>query len=180
MTDSEQHTLDVDFTLVAVNNQGDVPVRPRLPNVVSRRGHAVKIIAQVRDVPDGEFPMDVSITAHVSVLNNPCAGDEGDLSRRFEFWGRSAEPVIGTIPSRDQLPLRLEIIVPRTNEDDHLGQGPDYNATVTVAALANLLDSNDGVESAARTEEADRPEETTGIRDSESGNGTFIIPFSSR
>jgi hypothetical protein len=179
MADTEQHKLDADFTLIAVDDQGDVPVHTRPPNVVSRRGHALKIIAQIRDVPNEDFPVDVSIIAQVSVLGNPNTGDEGDVSRLSEFWGRSGEPAMGTIFSRDQLPLRLQIIVPKTNEDDHLGQGPDYEATVDITAGPSPF--NPEVEAAGagrKEEEAAQPERTA--RNSTPGNGSFIIPFSSR
>lgn len=156
-----EHSLDVDFVIVAQDDNGDVPVHPRMPNVVSRRGHKLKIVAVVRDLPDAAIPSRVTVHAEVFVLNNAAMGDEGDVSRPFQSWGVSALDGTGEVTSRAQIPFPISVMVSPTNNDDHLGQGPDYQASVDVNAAPTSLSS----ESAA----ADG-----------SSHGEFIIPFSSR
>jgi hypothetical protein len=179
MADEVEHRLDVDFELIAVNDQGELPVRPRLPNVVSRRGHALKIITRIHDVPNeaDEFPVEVTINATVNVLANPIMGGEGDVSRLRQFWGdNAANPAKKTFNSRDELNDDITTIVRPPKHDDHLGQGPDFQADVTVTASPTTK------RKAAADDEhttAARPDRAAGT-DSTSGTGDFIIPFSSR
>lgn len=142
MPDTEVHEFDVDFEIVAVNESGEVQTRPRQPNVVSRRGHAVKIIAKIRDIPETEGPTEVTLKADVLVLANAVMGEEGDIARPFQRFGRAAD-VMATIQSRDNLPYTMEIVVPNTGNDDHLGQGPDYQATVDLSTASDFTTSRE-------------------------------------
>ena len=81
----ETHELDVDFEVVGTDtNDDEVPVVPRMPNVVSRRGHRVKLIALIHDVPRPDRTTRVSMTAIVNVLQNTLLGRKGDVSRLFQ------------------------------------------------------------------------------------------------
>lgn len=189
MPNAEDHILDVDFRIVAVNDQGEVPVHPRLPNVVSRRGHALKITAWVRDVPyrDNEFPVTVTLDrAEVSVYRNPDMGEEGDISRRKEFWGRNVEHDTKTIDARDDLPRRLEVTVFQVNHDDHLGQGPDYESAIEVTATPDTVnrekagDGGAGSEGTPQLGGTDHTRDEDHDDDKDHGFGRFIIPFSAR
>lgn len=187
MPDTETHELDVDFEVVAVVGgvRGDmeVPVNPRLPNVVSRRGHKLKIIATIRDVPDPTGTTEITMNARVSVLNNAVMGDKGDLSRPFQNWGDAVPDVTMTFEPQDALPYRMEIVIPRTEHDDHLGQGPDYEATVTITSNTVSLATDatvSGADAAATDSSvADDTDDTDSAPEPRSG-GFFIIPFTSR
>jgi hypothetical protein len=120
---------------------------PRLPNVVSRRGHrALKIVVRVQDSeffpPEAEA---VEIDAEVFVYGPDRVGNGQHLFRHRLKWGAQ----------RDTFPLDngrrdFEIVVHRGLDDDHLGEGP-YDATVKVTP------QGEGLPNLANPDKADPP-----------------------
>jgi hypothetical protein len=137
MPEQEDHELDVDFEII--EDPEDL-VFPRLPNVVSHRGHRVKIIATVHDVPQPDRTTDITLSAFVNVLNNALLNEKGHICHPFQQWGTSKDLTV-TFPSEQysRLPFKIETIVSRDAGDDHLGQGPDYEAFVDVSTSSAQL-----------------------------------------
>lgn len=130
MSEHNEHELDVDFEII--EDPEDL-VFPRLPNVVSHRGHRVKIVATVHDVPHPERITDIKLLASIHVLNSALLNEKGHICHPFQLWGTSEE-LKATFPSEEysKLPFKIEAIVSKDASDDHLGQGPDYEAFVEV------------------------------------------------
>ncbi len=102
---------------------------PRLPNVVSRRGHrALKIVVRVQGneviPPEAES---VLIEAEVFVYGPDRVGNGRHLFSHRLRWGAETQPF--PLEYEHGPEYEFEVIVPRQLDDDHLGEGP-YNATV--------------------------------------------------
>jgi hypothetical protein len=175
----ETHELQIDFEIQGVDFQGgEVQVRPRQPNVVSRRGHRVKIIGSIYDVPDPTAATIVRLSdATVDVFSNAVMGEKGDLARPSQQWGTSEQDREVEIRPGDldpDNPPTVSIIVEPNDGDDHLGQGPDYQATVDVSSQTITFTTDE--ETATNDEKGTAA--TGGDRDT--GTQTFNIPFSSK
>lgn len=176
MPDQEKHELEVGFEIQGVDDKNnEVQVRPglHLPNVVSRRGHRVKIIVSVFDVPDPTMKTIVRLqNATVNVFSDAVVGNKGDLARPSQLWGSNVADVSevevnpGDLDPGKPAPT-IYIVVQPKGGDDHLGQGPDYEATVDVSSQTIFLLTDKGGA-------------TTSGRDASSGTQRFNIPFSSR
>ena len=116
--------LDVDLDVFEFPEQ---PNFPRLPNVVSRRGHRLKFNIGINEVPEGT--KSVTISAKVFAYGPEHLGSEAHSSRSRRLWG-SAEPKNCNIDI-ENLPAKCDIVVDEDDEDEHLGQGP-YEAVITV------------------------------------------------
>ena len=129
--EDEDKELDVDFAVVEVPFDTHLP-QPRHPNVVSRRGHKVKITGYVRELKDNDTES-LRIRAEVYVLGHPVLSPGAHASRRMKLWGDTGEEdIIFKIPDDADFPLEFEVIVEEKKRDEHLGQGPDYTALVTI------------------------------------------------
>lgn len=177
---AEKHELQIDFEIQGVDDDGnEVPVRPRLPNVISRRGHQIKIIGSVYDVPDPTKETIVRLEdATVNVFSNAVMGAKGDLARPSQEWGTSSEDGEVLIKPGDldpDDPPTVYILVEPNDGDDHLGQGPDYEALVDVSSqtVSPVTDEATGVVSEGGTSAA------AGITNADAQT-TFNLPFSSR
>lgn len=110
---------------------------PRLPNVVSRRGHrALKIVVQVQgDVipPEAES---VLIEVEVFAYGHDRVGNGRHLFRHRLRWG--AETITFPLPEEHGPDHEFKVIVARGLKDDHLGEGP-YEATVKVTPQGERL-----------------------------------------
>src|SRR6185503_10169779 len=120
------HVTAVDVDL-DVFEQPETPNFPRRPNTVSRRGHRVRFIVYVHDVP--EETKVVTISASVFTYGPNHLGQQSHVSRSRRLWGRELGRVFEIDP--DDLPSRHEIVVSELGGDEHLGQGP-YEAVITV------------------------------------------------
>lgn len=130
MLEHEEHQLDVDFEIV---EDPEDSAFPRLPNVVSHRRHKVKVIATVHDLPYPERKTDITLSAKVNVLDHELINERGHISRPFQRWGKSKEIKVTFTPDEySGFPFNIEAVVPMSEGDDHLGQGPDYEAFVDV------------------------------------------------
>jgi hypothetical protein len=172
MPEQEKHELDVDFEII--EDPEDL-VFPRLPNVVSHRGHRVKIIATVHDVPHPDRTTEITLSAFVNVLNNALLNEKGHICHPIQQWGTSKE-LTATFPSEQysRLPFKIEAVVSRDAGDDHLGQGPDYEAFVNVTTSSAQL---------AATEEATGETIPGGAAASDTTprtEGAYIIRFTSK
>ena len=111
---------------------------PRVPNVVSRRGHrALKIL--VRVLGDDVIPPEaeaIRIDAEVFVYGPDRVGNGRHLFRHRLRWG--AEQITIPLENRDDEDLEFEVIVRRGLDDDHLGEGP-YDATVKLTPQGGEL-----------------------------------------
>jgi hypothetical protein len=116
--------LDVELD---VSEQPEEAKFPRRPNVISHRGHRLKLNVTIADVPP-ERPF-VTITASVFTYGPERIGEEAHVSRSRELWGEERGRTFEIEPAN--LPAKLAIVVPKLGGDDHLGQGP-YEAIVTV------------------------------------------------
>lgn len=146
MLSSEKPELDVDFEIV--ENPED-PTFPRLPNVISHRGHRIKIIATVHGVPYPEKETDITMSASVHVLGSGLLNEKGHICHFIQPWGRAADVTV-TYPSKayPNLPFKIETIVSRDSGDDHLGQGPDYQAGVSITT-SSPEDGHDHIDTSA-------------------------------
>lgn len=174
MPEREEHELDVDFEVI--EDPEDL-VFPRLPNVVSHRGHKVKITAVIHDLPHPERTTEITVGARVHVLNNAIMGEKGHVTLPFQLWG-IAEDVMATFPSDQypRLPFKIEIIVPKVPDDDHLGEGPHYEAMVGVRTVTTQLESNAQGDSDNQTQAEMAAAAATEPRT----EGSFIIRFTSQ
>jgi hypothetical protein len=151
---------------------------PRLPNVVSHRGHRVKILATIRQVPEPE-PEEVttvSLKARVLVLAPQTMGENENVSRLAQLWGE-APAVTATFPSIEfpSLPFTIHTIVPRGRGDDHLGEGPDYQALVNVTTS-----SGNGQAAPKSVDGGGEGGGAAGQPSSFDANGLYIIEFMSK
>jgi hypothetical protein len=122
---AEKKELHVDFEVVEEPFQADFP---RQPNVISRMGHEVKIIAHVREVQDGTKSLEIG--AKVYRLGPRLVGPGSHQSRIKEQWGQAkieAFNIPASLP-----PYEFPITVSPPTKDEHLGQGPDYTAEITI------------------------------------------------
>lgn len=187
----DTHELQIDFEIQGINSHDDeVPVRPRLPNVVSRRSHRIKIIGTIYDVPDPTAVTIVRLTdAVVNVFSNAVMGGKGDLARPSQEWGVSAddgEAEIRPVDLDPDDPPTVCIIVEPNTGDDHLGQGPDYEATFDVSSQTIPLVAGAAPKAGAATGAG----AVTGggaevgtaatVGAQHTGTQTFNIPFSSK
>jgi hypothetical protein len=171
----DEHELDVDFEVI--EDPEDL-IFPRMPNVVSHRGHGVKIITTIRDVPHPERTTEITLSATVHVLNNAILNEKGHVCHPFQVWG-SAEDLTVTFPSEKftRLPFKVEIRVPMDEDDDHLGQGPDLEAFVDVSTSSTLFASTEKEE-----EEENGEGEAAGAESSSTPRteGSYVIRFTSK
>lgn len=180
MPTQETHELQIDFEIQGIGHDDkEVPVRPRLPNVVSRRSHRIKIIGTIYDVPDPTLVTIVRLAgATVDVFGNAVMGAKGDLARPAQQWGTSG--VDGQVEIRPvdledpNDPPTVSIIVEPDDGDDHLGQGPDYQATVEVSSQTIIPVDNAAAGTGARGGSA------AASSDANTGVQLFTIPFSSK
>lgn len=112
--------LDVDFEVI--EHPEDV-LFPHQPNTVSRRGHRVKLSAIIREVPDNTTR--IKFKATILTHGKQTIGENEHLACPVQVWGSAPEKIVG-FPSEEYptLPCKIELIVPRTLGDDHLGEGP--------------------------------------------------------
>lgn len=121
---SVERELDVELD---VNEQPEQANFPRLPNVVSHRGHSLLINVTITDVPrDRQF---VTIAANVFTYGPERLGEAAHRSRTKTRWGVEPGRVFEIDP--ENLPARYSIVVAEFGGDEHLGQGP-YEAVVLV------------------------------------------------
>jgi len=117
---------------------------PRLPNIVSRRGHrALKIVVRVQgtEVIQPEATS-VKIDAEVFAYGPDRVGNHHHLFRHRLLWGK--ETVTFPLRSGHEPEYEFEVIVPRKLGDDHLGEGP-YDAAIKVTPQGEILEDS-GVE----------------------------------
>jgi len=115
---------------------------PRLPNVVSRRGHrALKIVVRVQGDVIPEEADSVLIEAEVFAYGPDRVGNGRHIYRHRLRWGAKRIPF--PLPEEHGSDFEFNVIVERELQDDHLGEGP-YDAVVKVTpqgeglrALAN-------------------------------------------
>jgi hypothetical protein len=171
---SNKKKLDVDFEVI---EEPEDVLFPRLPNVVSHRGHKVKIVAIIRDVP--AQPMTISLRARVLVLDRETIGEKEHISRPAKIWGEAKE-VTATFPSNDflSLPFMIEAIVPRSLTDDHLGEGPHYQALVNVTASSD--DGELAIEDTSGSKEGSKADDQSASDSGFDGDGLYIIEFMSK
>lgn len=171
MLEHEEHELDVDFEII--EDPEDL-VFPRLPNMVSHRGHRVKIIATVHDVPHPEMSTDITMLASIQVLNNALLNEKGHICYPFQLWGTSEELKV-TFPSEEysRLPFKIEATVSKDVGDDHLGQGPDYEAFVDIT-------TSSGGNFAGRDDDGAQSRDVASSHSSPRVNGSYIIRFTSK
>lgn len=172
MLEREDHELDVDFEII--EDPEDL-VFPHPPNVISHRGHSVKIIATVHDLPHPERVTEINMVAMVNVLGNAILNEKGHISKPFQLWG-TADPLTVTFPSEkySRLPFKIEATVTQNPDDDHLGQGPDYEA------FAEVKTSSIGL---ASTEEDTGATPSRGAAASPAAprtEGAYVIRFTSK
>jgi len=121
---ADDSKLDVDLDVFEQPEQANFP---RRPNIISRRGHAVRLIVTINQVADLGTKF-VTISASVFALGPEHLGQASHVSRSRKLW---ADEQKGFDIDAADLPSRHEIVVER-DPDDHLGQGP-YEAVVTVS-----------------------------------------------
>jgi hypothetical protein len=171
----EEHKLDVDFEII------EDPVDehfPRLPNVVSHRGHKVKILAVIHEVPNPDVATRISLNASVYVFGRETMGRQQHVSSTAHLWGQGREVTID-IPADPQFPVSIPIFVERTLNDDHLGEGPGFQAFANVRT-SPVVDNAAVVEPANVAPEGPAPSSTNIVADVISNDGLFVINFSSK
>ena len=103
---------------------------PRLPNVVSHRGHKVKLkITIFQQLPPAATS--VRLQAEVLTFGPERIGNNQHVFRHSALWGRLREPFDWPLMEGHAPPYRLYVIVQRQPGDEHLGQGP-YEAFVSI------------------------------------------------
>jgi hypothetical protein len=116
---------------------------PRLPNLVSRRGHrALKIVVRVqgtRVIPPNATS--VKIDVEVFAYGPDRIGTNRHIFRHRLLWG--LETVCFELREGHEPEYEFEVIVPRRVGDDHLGEGP-YEAAVKVTAQGEGLSDSSG------------------------------------
>lgn len=120
--------LDVELDVIELNYLGH-PIEnfPRRPNVVSHRGHQIKINVTITQVAaDTEY---VTIGASVYAYGPERIGEEAHVSRSWSLWG--SEPRVTKEIDPNDMPRTFSIVVSMADVDDHLGQGP-YGGLVSV------------------------------------------------
>jgi hypothetical protein len=113
------------------------PLFPRVPNVVSRRGHRVRINITAFD--DELIPAnatEVRLDADVITYGPDRLGHNRHLFRHASLWGRETR-IVSLAPGH-RPPYSFYIIVPRLLGDDHLGQGP-YDSMVAITPMGEGL-----------------------------------------
>jgi hypothetical protein len=168
------HELDVDFEVM--EDPEDL-VFPRLPNVVSHRGHRVKITAIVRDLPEPDTETKIMFRVTVNVLNSSIIGEKGHISHPFAVWGEKEVEVTFPSDQLSRLPFKVEILVPMELEDEHLGQGPDYQALIDVTTNNARLDALREAGDESQQRDGAAAERTNGGPKAE---GSFLIRFASQ
>jgi hypothetical protein len=122
---SEDVELDVELDVVEQPEQSNFP---RSPNVVSHRGHQLRINVTITSAPlDRRF---VTLSAIVYAYGPERLGEQGHVSRERNLWGTDLPKTYPIDPDPEKLPQSYSIIVSEDG-DDHLGQGP-YDAFVGV------------------------------------------------
>ena len=175
MSEHEEHELDVDFEII--EDPEDFTF-PRLPNVVSHRRHCVKVIATVHDLPFPERTTEITLSAKVNVLYYELLNERGHGCRPFQPWGKSKDVKVTYSPDEySGFPFKIEAVVPRSTDDDHLGQGPDYEATVVVRTSSTeplINGDDDGAEprAAAASDATSKTEPKT--------EESFLIRFTAK
>jgi hypothetical protein len=167
---SDKNKLDVDFEII---EEPEDELFPRLPNVVSHRGHSVKIIAIIRSLPEPQEGRTISLRARVLVLDKKTMGAKGHISRPAEIWGEALDepPVKITSEEFPNLPFSINIIVPKDDKpDDHLGEGPHYQA------LVNITTSTGGGDAVGGAEDGTAASSDLSFDD----QGLYIIAFTSK
>lgn len=175
LADEHEHELDVDFEVI---EDPEDPAFPRLPNVVSHRGHRVLITATVHDLPEPDTDSETTIkfSATVNALESPLMGERGHVSHPFAIWG--TKEVEAKYPSQEhqRLPFKVEILVPMIEPvDEHLGQGPDYEALVNVTTDNTRRRSEAGDDGQRQDGAA-----TERVRRLPKVDGSFLIRFASQ
>jgi hypothetical protein len=111
---------------------------PRIPNVVSRRGHrALKVNIRIKGrelIPANASA--VKLEAEVITFGPERIGANRHVFRHRQTWGTKME----------EIPLRsghgpnytFPIVILRSLGDDHLGQGP-YDAVITITPIVEGL-----------------------------------------
>ena len=102
---------------------------PRRPNIVSHRGHQLRINVTITQVPsDAAF---VTIAADVFAFGPERIGQEAHVSRSRKLWGNEPGITFKIDPDPVSLPAKFTLVISEFDGDDHLGQGP-YEALVSV------------------------------------------------
>jgi hypothetical protein len=176
MLGHDEHELDVDFEII---EDPEDSAFPRLPNVVSHRRHRVKIIATVHDLPFPDRTTKITLSAIVNVLHYELISEKGHVARPFERWGTSNKVTATFTPDEySGFPFNIEAIVPRSGDDDHLGQGPDYEALIEVktTSVEPLIEGDDGE---AEPRHAAEPDDDTFTTEPIT-EGSFIVRFTAK
>jgi hypothetical protein len=171
MLEHEEHELDVDFEII---EDPEDSAFPRLPNVVSHRRHRFKVIATVHDLPFPERTTEITLSAKVNVLYYELLNERGHSCRPFQRWGKSKDVKVTFSPDEySGFPFDIEAVVPMSDDDDHLGQGPDYEATVEIRtnSIEPSLDGNDG---------GAQPRDAAASDGGPRTDGSFIIRFTAK
>lgn len=104
---------------------------PRLPNIVSRRGHRalkIKVRVQGTDVIPPNATA-VVIEAEVLTYGPDRIGSNRHVFRHRLTWGTKS--MTFPLRARHRPPYGFDVVVPKQLGDDHLGEGP-YDAVVKV------------------------------------------------
>lgn len=122
----ETDEIDVDIDVCEQPKHANFP---RRPNVVSRRGHRIKLDIGIHELPEGtEW---VVISAKVFNYGPEHLGPGAHASRSRKLWGKAGAKAFEIKP--EELPTTFEIVASKEVVDEHLGQGP-YEAVITVTA----------------------------------------------
>lgn len=161
--------LDVELDVVEQPEQSNFP---RLPNVVSHRGHQLRISVNITSVArDRRF---VTLAAIVYSYGPERIGEQAHVSRRRNLWGLELPKTYPIDPDPEKLPQMYTIIVSEVNEDEHLGQGP-YEAFVGVNTSTEPPDEF----TEPQEENADRAESMRAAEPFPIGASIFRIEFKS-
>jgi hypothetical protein len=139
----ERHMIKRERTAPASTEERDIEldvfeepldkIFPRLPNIVSRRGHrALKIVVRVGKEVIPSNATSVVIAAEVITYGLDRIGKNRHVFRHSARWGKNEKPF--PLPKKHKPPYTFEIVVEKELGDDHLGEGP-YDAFVTVTPM---------------------------------------------
>jgi hypothetical protein len=153
----EEHKLDVDFEVMEYPRD---EFFPRMPNIVSHRGHQLRITAIIRDVPEGTTH--IGLQADVLVYGAETISEHGHASSSVRLWGHAPERSFPV--NEDTLfPHPIDILVTKSLDDDHLGEGP-YGTFINITAANTPF-----------VDEAPAEESVGTAEDGEAGSGSGSI-----
>jgi hypothetical protein len=125
-------TEERDIELEVIENPRDENF-PRLPNIVSHRGHSLRIFVRVQGTEIPHNATAVKIGAEVITYGVNRIGRNRHVFRHSARWGKFDEKPF-PLPKRRKLEYTFELVVEKQLGDDHLGEGP-YDAFVTVTPV---------------------------------------------